>query len=373
MNLPIGTEEDRVAAPPSGEHYRIEVDRVTIDRWSEILTSFDDANIWQTWTYGAVRWREDQLSHIVLLHNETPVAAAQVAVVRVPWLNRGIAYVKWGPMCRPKGGAFNVADYRRIIRALRQEYVGRRNLLLRLLPRVADDDCGLFTRSLHQEGYRKHQREPPFGTFLIDLTANTDDLYQGLKGRWRRNLLSAKRNDLEIAEETSAQGLQTFLSIYNEMQSLKPFSDPMEVWLFPRLFEKLPVEQKPRILICRNEGEPVAGRIVSLIGDTAIYLFGAAGNRGRSLMASYAIDWWLIEWLKQNNMGGYDLGGAGAKLVNQYKTGFVGRNGRKVNFPGKFEAGDLANKLIVSAGERLSQLLSRDGRPGRSVHIPEAR
>lgn len=82
---------------------------------------------------------------------------------------------------------------------------------------------------------------------------------------------------------------------------------------------------------------------------------------------------WLIEWLKQNDMRGYDLGGAGAKLINQYKTGFVGRNGRKVDFPGIFEAGDLVNKLIVSAGERLTQLLSRDGRPGRSVHIAEAR
>jgi hypothetical protein len=38
--------------------YRVEYDDVSRDEWTCLLEQFDDANIYQTWTYGSVRWGE---------------------------------------------------------------------------------------------------------------------------------------------------------------------------------------------------------------------------------------------------------------------------------------------------------------------------
>ena len=43
-----------------------EIDCVTKAQWSALLNHFEDANIYQTWSYGAVRWGERNLSHLLL-------------------------------------------------------------------------------------------------------------------------------------------------------------------------------------------------------------------------------------------------------------------------------------------------------------------
>ena len=43
--------------------WQVEVDRATPAEWSAMLDLFDDANLYQTWSYGAVRWGRKNLSH----------------------------------------------------------------------------------------------------------------------------------------------------------------------------------------------------------------------------------------------------------------------------------------------------------------------
>lgn len=40
---------------PTSE-WQVEVDRWTPDEWSQTLDLFNDANVYQTWSYGQVRW-----------------------------------------------------------------------------------------------------------------------------------------------------------------------------------------------------------------------------------------------------------------------------------------------------------------------------
>ena len=39
--------------------WQVEVDRATPAEWSQMLDLFDDANIYQTWSYGGVHWGEE--------------------------------------------------------------------------------------------------------------------------------------------------------------------------------------------------------------------------------------------------------------------------------------------------------------------------
>jgi len=67
----------------------VEIDRVTSAEWAELLELFVDANVYQTWSFGAIRWGEGNLSHVVLKRDGDVVGIAQVRIVRVPVVGVG--------------------------------------------------------------------------------------------------------------------------------------------------------------------------------------------------------------------------------------------------------------------------------------------
>ena len=64
-----------------------------------------------------------------------------------------------------------------------------------------------------------------------------------------------------------------------------------------------------QIMICEDRGAPVAGLVVSAIGGSAIYLLGATSDDGLKSKGAYLLQWNMIQWLKQNGVRWYDLGG----------------------------------------------------------------
>src|SRR5438477_9332657 len=105
--------------------YTAEVDSTDEEKWSETLLEFEDANIYQTWAYGDVHYGPRNISRLILTHQGQAAAAAQVRIVRVPFIKAGIAYVRWGPLWRRKENGTDAEAFRQAVRALRNEYVCR--------------------------------------------------------------------------------------------------------------------------------------------------------------------------------------------------------------------------------------------------------
>ena len=81
------------------------------------------------------------------------------------------------------------------------------------------------------------------------------------------------------------------------------------------------------ILICEQNGMPVAGIVASAMGDSAIYLLGATSDDGLNAKGAYLLQWTMIQWLKENGFTSYDLGGIdpeGNPGVYHFKKGFSG-------------------------------------------------
>src|SRR5262245_52130285 len=102
-----------------GAGYSVEIDAVNEGIWHQILEGFDDANIYQTWSYDEVRCGRDNISHLVLKKEGKTVAVAQARIVKVPLIGAGIAYVRWGPLWQRKSVESNVDSFQQVIRALR--------------------------------------------------------------------------------------------------------------------------------------------------------------------------------------------------------------------------------------------------------------
>jgi lipid II:glycine glycyltransferase (peptidoglycan interpeptide bridge formation enzyme) len=337
--------------------YTTEIDHVTEHEWNSILQRFDDANLIQTWSYGAVRWGASNLSHVVLKRDGEIVAAAQVIITKVPVMGAGLAYIKMGPVWRLRNTARELATLRHMLSALRQIYAVRRGLLLKVSPPGTEDGTGDIRALFSQEGFTRDLSIGIPRTAFIDLSHSMDDLRSSLKPTWRRNLVLAERNDLRIVEAASDELFDVFVALYKQMLKRKSITGTVDIHHFQQIQKQLPEALKMRVLICEHQGEPVAGLVVPLLGQTAPNLLAATGDRGLELRASYLLHWRMLAWLKKQDYRWYDLDALNHETypgISQFKLGFAGRLGWEAEYLGRFAyCTNTVSRLSVAIGERL--------------------
>jgi lipid II:glycine glycyltransferase (peptidoglycan interpeptide bridge formation enzyme) len=307
----------------------VEIDRVTAAEWAELLELFVDANVYQTWSFGAVRWGERNLGHVVLKQGGDVAGIAQVRIVRVPLVGCGIAYLRWGPLCHRRGRKLNPEVLRDIAQALQAEYVERQGLFLRVLPNafVGSARAEVFQTAFSGFKTESASKVDTYRTMVVDLSGTLDELRKRLDQKWRNQLNRAERNGLEIVEGTGMEEYRVFAEIYREMWDRKRFDTGVDVEEFGRIQQGLPESQRMRILICRQGTTPIAGIVCSTMGDTGIYVLGATSDAGLQSKGAYLLQWTMIRWLKGHGFQYYDLGGIDPESnagVYHFKSGFSG-------------------------------------------------
>src|SRR5215831_4913394 len=362
--MPAQRRDVTVAGDRAYLDYKVEVDNVTESEWSSLLDQFDDANIYQTWAYGAVRWQEKNLSHLILKQGGQIVAIAQLRIMRPARLPFGIAYLRWGPLFQKRGRELSPEILHAIARALRDEYVTRRGLYLEILPNA-------FSGSLRAKAFRlafssfDHQpgiSDEQYRTLVLDLSPQLDILRKSLDKKWRNQLNAAERNALEVIQGESSELYHEFSGLYVQMWQRKRFESLVSVEEFLQIHERLFENQRLRILVCRQQGKPVSGLVCSAMGGTGIYLLGATNEEGMKSKGSYLLQWTAIRWLKESGIAQYDLGGIdpGANPgVHHFKSGMSGAD---VSHMDAFIA--CSNRFIGTL-VRVGSLLRKRRRPAR--------
>lgn len=214
-------------------------------------------------------------------------------------------------------------------RALREEYVEKRGLLLRILPSAF---AGTPRGELFQSAFSEFTREPAtsanlYRTFLLDLAPPLEELRKRLRPRWRNYLTQTEKKGLSIVVGNAPDEYAIFRRMYNQMWKRKGFETDVDVGEFGRINEDLPRSHRLLILVCERDGIPVAGLVVSAMGDTGIYLLGATSDNGLDARGGYLLHWIAMQWLKENGFQYYDLGGVNPERNPggyQFKRGLSG-------------------------------------------------
>jgi len=327
MSTAIVDVEQPMRGTPSAVALQAEVDRVTPAEWAQMLDLFEDANIYQSWAYGAVRWGQKNLSHLVLKRNGEVVGLAQVRIIRPTRLKFGMAYLRWGPICQRRGSPVEQEVLTRMADALHEEYVVRRKLLVQIIPNAF---LGTTRAEMFQSAFSSFSQEAPadtYRTFVLDLAPSLEQLRADLDKKWRNQLTRSEKNGLNVIAGNGTNEYRTFSHLYNQMRTRKPFGTTVDVEEFGRIQEDLTQKQRMRVLICEQQGRPVAGVVASAMGESAIYLLGATGDDGLNAKGSYLLQWTLIQWLKENGVRWYDLGGIDPQQnpsVYHFKRGLSG-------------------------------------------------
>jgi hypothetical protein len=149
---------------------------------------FEDATIYQTRAYGDARWGEGKLDRIRLGEANDPLGIAQVTVITLPVVRAGIAYIPWGPLWEKRGVAPDPERFRSILRTLKDEYVTKRGLLLRIAPAIRED---LFPEALtifKEEGFEAGPIK--YRSLFLDLTPDLETIRKNFgRRRVRRRTL----------------------------------------------------------------------------------------------------------------------------------------------------------------------------------------
>jgi lipid II:glycine glycyltransferase (peptidoglycan interpeptide bridge formation enzyme) len=328
----------------------VSVDQISKIEWEQLLLEFDDATIYQTWSYGDVRWGQENLSHIVIKHKDEIIAAAQLRIVKIPLLKAGIAYLPWGPIWRRKGQQVNIDVFQKIVSALKEEYAIKQGLLLRIHPNVIEEHGETIISILNQAGFQKKIMTKPYRTLTLDLSPTMPEIRKSLDQKWRNQLNRAEKNNLKIIEGSSDELYQIFLDLQEEMHDRKKYIAGVDYNEFRDIQKDLPEQLKMIIIICENEEKALTATVGSLIGDRGIYLLGATGNEGMKMKGAYLLQWRLIEMMKGKGYKWYDLGGIDPDDnpgVYHFKSGI---SRREANHIGQFElSGSSSSRLIVEA------------------------
>lgn len=316
--------------------WQIEVDQATPQEWSEMLDLFDDANIYQTSAYGGVRWGEKHLSRIVLKRDGEVRGMAQLRIIRPTPLKYGMAYLRWGPLWERRDLPLDPEVPARMARAIADEYVNARKLFLRILPNAF---AGSPRATIMQSAFSTFNSEPfatdvAYRTIVLDLALPLSDIRKALDRKWRNQLVRAEKNNLSVTSGQGIEEYQAFCKIYAQMRKRKSFETTVDVAEFGKIQEGLPEHHRMHVLICADNGIPVAGLVASAIGNSAIYLLGATSDEGLNSKGAYLLHWSLIQWLKDNGIRWYDLGGIDPDKnpgVYHFKKGFSGQDACQIN------------------------------------------
>lgn len=301
-----------------------------------MLDLFDDANIYQTSAYGEVRWGEKNLSQLVLKRNGEIQGMAQLRIIRPTPLKFGMAYLRWGPLWERRGMAFDPEVPVRVAQAIEDEYVKRRKLFLRILPNafVNSARAEVFQSSFSRFTQEARESDSVDRTIILDLTPPIEELRRRLDKKWRNQLTRSEKNGLTVSSGDSSEEYGVFCEIYSQMRRRKSFETTVDADEFGRIQDALTDSQRMRVLICRDQGVPVAALVASAMGKSAIYLLGATSDNGLNSKGAYLLQWTLICWLKERGIKSYDLGGIDPEAnpgVYHFKRGFSGVDTRQIN------------------------------------------
>lgn len=324
----------RAAVAPAA----LALDSVEPADWPGVAARFADRNYRQTAAFDAAcAARVGAASERVVVRRAGELlAAACVRVKRVPLLG-GVAYVAGGPLVGPRDNGAS-ARFGAAVDALVAEYSRRRRLVLRVAPPLGEAEWhASVEKTLAQRGFRVAPDAPRYRTFVVDLSPPVETIRQRLRQKWRNGLNRAEKNVIDVSVGHGAEDFAAFGELFDELRQRKPFHVELDAAFYARVQQQLAADERLLVLLARVEGQLAAGMVVSLLGETAVYLLGASNDLGMQSKASYLLQWRTILVARDRGCVRYDLGGidpAGNPGVHHFKEGLGGQD---VTVPGPFD------------------------------------
>jgi hypothetical protein len=326
--------------------------------WQGLCAGFLDYNYRHSWYYGmlsADRYRA-QIERLAIYSGSTVIGLSEVRMKPVPLLRTGIAYVGGGPLFR-RGRPDDLESLSLSLRALKHDFLKRRHFTLRILPPIQTTKAAASAVAdrFTQAGFDASPWPPPYRTLMVNLDRPAAAIRKALHQKWRNCLNNSERQNLTIQFGSDTELFEQFTTLFNGFQDRKHISveQPAD---FYRDLRRDAQDGAEGFFVCLalQDGVPVAGQIISLLGDCGVSLLGATGEAGLKTKAAYLVQWYVMMEAQKRGLHWFDLGGIDPENnpgVYHFKSGISDED---ILSPGPFQAAPSSMmSSITPALERL--------------------
>ena len=167
-----------------------------------------------------------------------------------------------------------------------------------------------------------------YGSSVLDLTQNEDVIFSNIHSKHRNVIRRAQKENVQILEDTSEQGIYDFQKITIETYARSNKSS-LKVEYLLRYFFALNKTNRIKIFFAKHDGIIQAGAIFIISDNISIYWHGGSINNC-ILGSSNLLQWEAIRYFKKNGIARYDFGGCSfgedekSISINRFKDRFGG-------------------------------------------------
>lgn len=163
--------------------------------------------------------------------------------------------------------------------------------------------------------------QPP-RTVIVDIRPPEDEILARMKSKTRYNIRLAARKDVVVREGTG-QDLNAFVDLMNITGQRDNFGTHSPEY-YATVYSFFAPENAV-LLIAEYEEKPLAAAMITALGDTAVYLYGASSNEERNRMPAYAVQWAAMRWARERGCTRYDLWGVPDADLQELEANFTER------------------------------------------------
>ena len=298
---------------------------------------------------------------------------ARVLTRRMPVVPWRFGYAPRGPLADEWNETTHRAWLEHLRAAARPGGVLAGTAVLRMDPEVeaGSEIEGALTGS----GWRRAHDMQPRRTRIVDLAVDEDELWSGLRKKWRQYVNKARSNgvvvrDVDPAVETDA--FETFHRVMRDVAKrtalpLRSAAAFRDVWA-----EFAPTGESRLLFAQDGSGDVQAVLLLVRCGTRVVEPYGGMTDAGADSRANYLLKWEAIRSSKEQGATSYDMWGLIGTGIDHFKAGF---GGREVEYVGAWDiALQPVGAAAFRAGERGRQLyraLRRRVR-GENLALPAA-
>ncbi len=281
----------------------------------------------QSWEWGEFKKANGQkVERIGFFDGNKLTNAIQVTFHRIPG-GKSVGYLPKGPM----------PDEEQIL-ALKQLAVKHQAIFIKIEPNImikADSKNSGFesiSDFITQRGGRKGKTVFTPHTFLLNLQASEEDLFAKLHSKTRYNIRLALKKGVKIIDDTSDEGLETFIKLLNETTIRQNFY-AHDSQYYRQLWATMKPSGMVKIFHAVYEETVLVSWIVFNFNGKLYYPYGASSSLHREVMASNLMMWEVIKYGREKQLQAFDMWGAlgpDAKSTNswygfhRFKEGYGG-------------------------------------------------
>ncbi len=198
--------------------------------------------------------------------------------------------------------------------ALKQLGQAHRALFIKLEPNVAQE-VGIpsghkkIAQFLINKGAQPGRPLFTKYTFHLDLTKPEDELFAGLQSKTRYNVNLAYKKGVKIFENTSAEGMEQYISILEETMKRQGFYAHTPEY-FRKMWAKLGDSGMLRIFNAVYEDTIIVSWIMFVFNGVIYYPYGSSRDLHRDVMASNLMMWEMIRFGKEIGCHTFDMWGS---------------------------------------------------------------